>query len=120
MALIISACATGSPDGTSRRGDPLGSLIGRETGQRRSASDFPPGPSPERFVGGEVLDLDRFLGEPALVRAEGNNEFRRYDLERCRVYAIVTPAGGNVQTISTGPLVSGEAAPSFSSCTSGL
>ncbi len=116
MALLLTACSNGG----GLRGDSLGSLIGRETGQELSAADLPPGPSPERFVGGEVFDLDRFLGTPALVRAEGDNEFRRYDLPRCRVYAIVAPAGGRVQSLSTGPLVSGEGAPSFASCTAGL
>lgn len=78
------------------------------------------GRDPATFIGEDVSVLNAYLGEPALVREEGRNAFHRYDLEGCRAYAVVAPAGGLVQALSTGPLSNGEAAPTFETCTAGL
>lgn len=117
MGLLLAACA-GAPQG--ERGDPLGALIGREAGGGAALPAAAAGPEPSQYLGRSVAALETLLGQPALVRREGPNEFRRYDLADCRVYAVVAPAGGSVRTLSTGPLTSGEAAPGFSRCTSGL
>jgi hypothetical protein len=95
------------------KGDPIGKLL------RELPAEGPAGPSPQSFVGRPVANLDAFLGAPALKRREGTNEFRRYNLDRCRAYAIVVPAGGNVTAISTGPLRLGDPAPTFEQCTAG-
>ncbi|GGY51654.1 hypothetical protein [Parvularcula lutaonensis] len=118
MALVLTACAGSGRDAGGS--DPLGALIGRETGQQGSSAGLRPGPDASTFIGREVAQLEALVGRPALIRREGLNEFRRYDLPRCRVIAIVAPAGGMVQTLTTGPLVSGDAPPSFPSCTAGL
>ena len=75
-----------------------------------------PGPSPTVFVGGPVGELEALTGPPALTRAEGQGEFRRYDLaEDCRAYAVVT--NGTVRSLQTGPAVQGGRAPRFEDCT---
>lgn len=124
ISLVLASCATkpGEPGQPSARTDPLGALISREAGPAPSEDTRTrlPGPAAEIFVGQPVSRLEAVVGPPALVRREGANDFRRYDLENCRVYAVTAPAGGRVQTVSTGALVAGQAAPTFSSCTSGL
>ena len=75
-----------------------------------------PGPPADGFLGGPVSDLEALTGPPALTRAEGQGEFRRYDLsEDCRAYAVVV--GGTVRTLETGPSVQGGALPRFEDCT---
>ena len=77
-----------------------------------------PGPSPDTFIGRPVDALEALLGEPDLVRREGANEFRRYDVsDSCRAYAVVMPAGGNVASLTTGHAVQGVEAPAFEDCT---
>lgn len=122
MASLLMACASGPDTDSGSPLDPLAELIRRSTDEEEIAAEpaLPPGPDPAVFVGGEVARLDLILGEPALTRREGPNEFRRYDLDDCRIFAIVAPAGGLVQTVSTGPLVSGEDAPAFQRCTAGM
>jgi hypothetical protein len=116
--LLMAACATDSE--TPRRGtDPMGELIGREVIEEGPKA-LPPGPAPSNFLGQDIGLLERRIGQAALVRREGNGEFRRYDLPRCRVYAIRELRGGTVTTLSTGPIVTGDAAPDFRTCTSGL
>lgn len=105
------------PEPQGRGDDPLAALIGRETAAEELPGAAAPARRAEEFIGQDVAVLDSYLGDPGLVRREGRNEFRRYDLKGCRVFAVVAPAGGLVQTVATGPLVSGEAAPSFSACT---
>jgi hypothetical protein len=122
LATALAACSTpsGGSDAGGRRADPLGELIGREAGTgAQAAAPQTLGPPAETFIGAPVTRLERRLGAAALVRREGANEFRRYDLEGCRVYAVVAPAGGNVKTVSTGALVAGKAAPDFRVCTAG-
>ncbi|MCQ8184074.1 hypothetical protein [Parvularcula maris] len=122
FAASLAACTTptGGRDTGAGRADPLGELIGREAGTNEEApAPAALGPAAETFIGAPVGTLEAALGSPALTRREGANEFRRYDLEDCRVYAVVAPAGGNVQTVSAGPLVAGKAAPDFRVCTAG-
>lgn len=119
MVLLLAACASTGKTGQSTGNDELGALIGRET-DAQATVNLTPGPEASTFIGREVRALDQLLGAPSLIRQEGMNEFRRYDLETCRVYAVVTPAGGLVETLTTGPLVAGRNAPSFPRCTAGL
>lgn len=117
---MLAACATSSGD-SARGSDALGQLIGRETGDEPPVETrLKPGPDATVFIGRDVSLLERLVGAPALVRREGPNEFRRYDLKRCRIYAIVAPAGGDVASLRTGGLNAGGTAPSFSTCTAGL
>lgn len=77
-----------------------------------------PGPPASVFIGRPVADLEAVLGPPALVRQEGPNEFRRYDVtETCRALAVVVPAGGKVMSLTAGPSVQGAEAPAFEDCT---
>ncbi|MEM9987927.1 MAG: hypothetical protein AAF723_00290 [Pseudomonadota bacterium] len=75
------------------------------------------GPAPSRFIDQSVTALEEVTGPPALVRREGANEFRRYDKDACRIYAIVMPAGGKVAKLSTGPALAGAETRSFEQCT---
>ena len=110
---VLAACATDEGER-----DPLGALIGREIAKPLKKPR--PGPDAASFVGQPVDQLEAFVGEPGLTRLEGENEFRRYDLSQCRAYAIVVPAGGEVTSLTTGPVVYGDEAPSFRACTAGL
>ncbi|MEM9810950.1 MAG: hypothetical protein AAF788_06970 [Pseudomonadota bacterium] len=113
MGLLLAGCASdGSKD--SRYDDGLG-----DQGSAGPSVSAAPGPEPTAFEGRPVAGLTRFLGEPALVRREGENAFLRYDLENCRVFAVVVPAGGTVTSLSTGPLSHGAMPLSFSACTAG-
>ncbi|MEM1381539.1 MAG: hypothetical protein AAGH41_13040 [Pseudomonadota bacterium] len=121
MAVLMAACQTPSGDAPSGLAtDALGALIERETPAGDAPEVVTPGRPAAEFIGREVAELDAYLGAPALVRTEGRNAFQRYDLERCRAFAVVAPAGGLVQALNTGPLVSGDPAPSFEDCTRGL
>jgi hypothetical protein len=102
--------------GRPARSDVIGDLLrglGRLEESERTAADGPPASA---FIGKPVAALDRALGAPALVRKEGSNEWRRYDLGDCRAYAVVVPAGGNVTSLSTGPSVAGAPVPRFETC----
>ncbi|MEM6649628.1 MAG: hypothetical protein AAF603_05195 [Pseudomonadota bacterium] len=76
-----------------------------------------PGPAPSLFIGKSIAALEEVTGSPALTRREGPNEFRRYDKDACRIYAIVMPAGGKVARLSTGPALAGAETRSFEQCT---
>ena len=117
IAITLAACGTtgGGLSGRSApgEGDPIGDLIRRQ-------DDAPPGPKAERFLGQPVARLEAVVGAPALVRREGANEFRRYDLGDCRAMAIVMPAGGTVRERTTMASIAGVPAPPFERCTAGL
>jgi hypothetical protein len=117
MAAFVTACASVPGSGPRGGEDPIGGIITRESAPQ-TAKHL--GPSPSQFLGRNVSALEAALGRPALVRREGANEFRRYDRRDCRVFAVVTPAGGTVSSLSTGPVTQGDAAPSFEACTAGL
>lgn len=71
------------------------------------------------FIDRPPADLEGLLGRPALVRREGAGEFRRYDTQNCRLYAVVFPDEGGqpvVKNLSVGPLISGAVAPEFARC----
>lgn len=119
MLAVISACTSVPEEGpTVRRGDSLGKLIDRAAEPEPASKPLEPGQDAASFVGRDIQMLEAVVGMAALIRREGPNEFRRYDLEGCRVYAIV--AGGLVQTLTTGPLATGETAPTLPACTAGM
>ncbi|MBB4659977.1 hypothetical protein [Parvularcula dongshanensis] len=113
LLATLAACATGgseAPIPTPNAAAPT------------TAPPAPPlvmrGPSADSFLGRPVADLEAVLGEPALTRSEGRSEFRRYDVGAdCRAYAVVTPPGGAVASLTTGPATRGEDAPAFEDCT---
>ena len=128
--LLLAASACAAPAGKPPPGAPVTSPTAAPppeaiaaTPEARALLEAPaaapvvtPGPAPEVFVGGPVTDLEALTGPPALTRAEGEGEFRRYDLtEDCRAYAVVT--NGTVRTLETGPAVQGGVAPRFEDCT---
>ena len=119
-AFILSACGTlGSGDGAqgpgnvAGTGDGIGGLIA-------NMPNAVPGPDPKTLIGRPVAALEALTGTPALTRTEGDNEFRRYDLGLCRVYAVVTPAGGTVASLTSGPAVAGNPKPTVQQCTARL
>lgn len=73
------------------------------------------GPSEEVFLGQPVRKLEAAIGQAALIRKEGNTEFRRYDLGDCRAYAVIT-SKGTVKSITTGPARMGASPQPFSYC----
>lgn len=95
------------------KGDQIGALIAS------SAAAMAPGPAAEMFLGRPVTVLEQVTGAPALIRREGPNEFRRYDLGDCRAYAVIASEAGTVTTLSTGPAVAGDPVPAFTACTAG-
>lgn len=121
MVALASACQS-VPEGDApvRDGLQVSAPEAREAAPDAPAALPAPGRDPATFIGSDVAVLDAYLGKPALIRREGRNAFHRYDLDDCRAFAVVAPAGGLVQALSTGPLNNGEAAPSFEACTAGL
>ena len=63
----------------------------------------PSGPpiDPIQFVGKPPSELEKIVGAPALVRAEGLGEFRRYDGPDCSVYALVKKSGASPETVAS-------------------
>lgn len=117
-AAALAGCAT-TPEATEKpvkpateaaQSDPIGDLIAGIPETPRAAA------SAKSFIGQPVSVFERTAGAPALIRPEGGNEFRRYDLAGCRLYAIVIPAGGEVASIAVGPAVVGSVMPSFGEC----
>lgn len=43
------------------------------------------------ILGAGADDIDALLGEPALIRREGDGEFRRYGLKSCSLIVILYP-----------------------------
>ncbi len=75
--------------------------------------------TPADFIDKPANALDLILGPPALTRTEDQGQFRRYDTPTCRIYAVVfADAGGRpvVKSLSTGPIIAGNAAPDFAEC----
>ncbi|RFB05177.1 hypothetical protein [Parvularcula marina] len=91
--------------------DPLGDFMKGLPSER--IANVPPA---EGFIGRPVAALEAETGAPALTRVEGSNEFRRYDLGACRLYAVIMPAGGNVSSLAVGPSIMGRVMPSFAEC----
>ena len=92
LLLIATACAAPAgkppPGAPVTRGAPPVEAIAAMP-EARDLLDAPPaavlpvltpGPAPDIFVGGPVGHLEALTGPPALTRAEGQGEFRRYDL----------------------------------------
>lgn len=119
VLFLLSACETTAP--------PIEEAIETETLGEDRLGEFmrelppeperiAPGPSNESYIGQSVVALEGYLGAASFVRPEGNNEFRRYDLGSCRLYAVIIPAGGNVASLAVGPAVAGEAMPTLEEC----
>lgn len=71
------------------------------------------------FEGRDGAALDALLGEPALVRREGEGEFRRYMLDECALLVILYPDDNGerrVARLDAGALVSGAARPDLERC----
>ena len=69
--------------------------------------------------GKDVRALDNLLGEPALKRAEGKGEFRRYAFEACALIVILYPdeAGApRVQRLDAAAKISGSPKPDLDQC----
>ena len=72
----------------------------RQTDRHRvpasQSPELPPAPLEPIFELDDVLgrranDVDAILGSPALIRREGNGEFRRYGLRDCALIVILYP-----------------------------
>jgi hypothetical protein len=71
------------------------------------------------LAGKEARALDALLGAPALKRAEGRGEFRRYAFASCSLFIILYPdekGAPRVQEIDAGPKISGEEKPDLDDC----
>ena len=124
LAATLAACATPRAEAPTRLPDPVAVPAPADT-----APDLPdapalpemvliPGPAAESFVGQPVADIETLIGAPALVRREGNAEFRRYDVrDDCRAYVVALPGGGTILSVETGGAVQGAPAPAFEDCT---
>lgn len=118
--LFLAACST-TPDPAANEGDSAQTQGTRDDRLGDFMRDLPQGPrivdaDAEDFIGRPLAQFEGMAGPAALTRQEGENEFRRYDLGACRLYAVVSPAGGNVVSLAAGPAVSGQATPSFGEC----
>ena len=120
VALLLAACST---DGAPEEPKLIESHSVTEIDPiREFLETLPPDSDPRAQtaaaaqVGGPVGKLEELTGPAALVRQEGENEFRRYDLGACRAYAVIIPAGGSVASIATGPAEAGKPTPSFDTC----
>ena len=82
--LLLSGCAGGS-------------------GAVAPASIKAPAPPPAfaqaDFMNRAVEDVDALLGAPALVRKEGEGEFRRYDLAACALIVLLYPDEAGVKRV---------------------
>lgn len=117
---MLAACST---DGTSDEPKLIESHSVTEIDPiREFLETLPPDSDPRAqtaaaaLVGGPVGRLEELTGPAAMIRQEGDNEFRRYDMVGCRAYAIIIPAGGSVASIATGPAEAGQPTPSFDAC----
>ncbi|MGV6802018.1 MAG: hypothetical protein ACWA5L_08880 [bacterium] len=71
------------------------------------------------FIGKPIGDLEALTGPASLSRMEGGNSFRRYDLEECRLLAIVTQDSGGrsqISALTTAAKTAGQPAPSLATC----
>lgn len=106
LALALGACATNAPGGapanaTSQK--PLGKAQFRQ-------SDL---------AGKNARALDELLGPPALMRTEGEGEFRRYAFAACTLIVILYPdekGASLVQRLDAAARVSGEPKPDLDQC----
>ena len=68
------------------------------------ADASPPEPIEPAFTAADILgkgaqEVDSVLGAPALARREGAGEYRRYDLARCALIAILYPDENGVVAV---------------------
>ena len=73
----------------------------------------------EDILGQSATAVDALLGEPALVRREGDGEYRRYGLKSCALIVIVAPdetGAPRAAHVDAAALVSGEAKPEVADC----
>lgn len=106
FALVVSACAT------ARAPDPAPEVVAPET---------PPAPVYllSDILGTTPEEVETLLGAPALVRAEGAGEFRRYALNECSLIIILYPNdNGDTRTahVEATALSSGEEKPDLDAC----
>ena len=133
LTMSLAACATPGPDApVTRRTDDPAVLPAPDASPLPAPPEgaglppapalpevvIVPGPPADDFVGAPLADLEAVIGTPALVRAEGTMEFRRYDLgPDCRAFVLALPDGGTVLSIDTGAAAQGDPAPAFEDCT---
>jgi len=110
--LLANACATVAPQ----------TAEAEEDGAQDVASA--PAPSFVRadFMGKETPALDAALGEPGLIRVEGDGEFRRYGLAGCALIIILYPDDDGVRRaahLDAAALTSSEEKPDLDQCLAG-
>ncbi len=115
---FLSACAvadleafSGSAKTQNEGAEAVVSMEAEETGLLQVAI--------EDFLEQPLSRLEEQLGEPDFIRTEGLGEFRRYDTERCRVYAIISTREQEaplIEALSVGAPKVGETAPAFNEC----
>ncbi len=71
------------------------------------------------FEAQPLSQLEEHLGEPDFIRTEGLGEFRRYDTDNCRIYAIVSTDASEarrIKSLSVNSPILDEPAPALSAC----
>lgn len=104
--LACAACAT-NPD--VKKSDPL----------MRSVAPLEPVYELSDLDGASAADLDAILGAPALVRREGDGEFRRYALAECSLIIVLYPDGSGLlktREIAAAALRAGAEKPELKNC----
>lgn len=92
--------------------------------EKPAAPAEPVAPPPPAYVLDDILDMsgdavDALLGPPALVRREGEGEYRRYALSACTLIVILYPDQLGVVTarhVDTAALVSDQEKPDLNAC----
>lgn len=107
-ALLLGACATGAP----------------ETPAPEAVAPPPPEPaapvySVSDFAGKTVDVIEARLGPAALVRREGDGEYRRYSLAACTLIVVLYPdetGQRRARHLDATALVSGQKKPALEAC----
>lgn len=100
---FLAACATTDRQAAVGRGAPAGKPVFVKS----------------QIDGAAPAALDRLLGEPTLIRREGEGEFRRYAFRDCALIVILYPdesGGVAVREIDAAAKVSGEKKPDLDLC----
>jgi len=105
---LLGACATGAP----------------VTPTQEAAAALPPEPAAPVYVAsdfaGKTVDaIEARLGPAALVRREGDGEYRRYSLAACTLIVILYPnemGQRRARHLDATALVSGQEKPALEAC----
>lgn len=92
--------------------------------EKPAVATKPVAPPPPAYVLDDILgapagEVDAFLGPPALVRREGEGEYRRYGLKTCTLIVILYPdqtGAVKARHVDTAALKSDQEKPDLETC----